>query len=76
MNIAEKEPTPTIRGELGRRRLSAGRLAAAAEMSDKVLQGRLNDPDSFRLGEIVRIATALDVKPGDLLAKWAEEVRR
>ncbi|WP_062077769.1 hypothetical protein [Demequina globuliformis] len=73
MDITEKEPTPTIRGELGRRRLAAGRLAAAAEMSDKTLQGRLNDPDTFRLGELARIATALDIERGSLLGPWLKE---
>lgn len=47
-----------------------GRLAAATEMSDKVLRSRLGDPDSLRLGEIARIATALDVSHGDLIAGW------
>lgn len=52
-----------------------GRLSAATEISPPRLQRRLSDPDTFQLGEIARIATALDVAPGDLLAKWAEEVR-
>lgn len=73
MNTGEKEPAPTIRAVLGRRRLTAGRLAAAAEMSQPRLQRRLGDPDSFQLGEIARIATALSVEPSDLLAGWLVE---
>jgi len=76
MTNTEKEPAPSIRAELGRRRLTVGRLAAATEMSIPRIQRRLSDPDSFQLGEIARIATALDVAPGDLLAAWVEEVRR
>lgn len=53
-----------------------GRLAVATEMSIPRIQRRLSDPDSFQLGELAKIATALDVQPGDLLAKWVEEVRR
>lgn len=75
MNTPEKEPAPSIRAELGRRRVSVGRLSAATEISPPRLQRRLSDPDTFQLGEIARIATALDVAPGDLLAKWAEGVR-
>ena len=76
MTNTEMEPTPSIRAELGRRRLTVGRLAAATEMSGYRIQSRLSNPDEFRLGEIVLIATALEVQPGDLLAKWAEAVRR
>ena len=76
MTNTEKEPAPSIRAELGRRRLTVGRLAAATGMSVPRIQRRLSDPDSFRLGEIARIATALDVRPGELLLAWVEEVRR
>ena len=76
MNTPEKEPAPSIRAELGRRRLTVGRLAAATDMSTPRIQRRLSDPDTFQLGEIARIATALDTTPGNLLAAWAEEVRR
>ena len=67
---AMREPTPTIRAELGRRRLTVGRLAAATEMSEPRLRRRLSDPDSFQLGELARVATALDLSTGDLLAGW------
>lgn len=76
MTTVEKEPTPSIRAELGRRRLTVGRLAAATKMSIPRIQRRLSDPDTLQLGEIARIATALDVTPGDLLAAWADEARR
>jgi len=76
MTHTEKEPAPSIRAELGRRRLTVGRLATATKMSIPRIQRRLADPDTFQLGEIVRIATALDVDPGDLLAPWVEQARR
>lgn len=76
MTHTEKEPAPSIRAELGRRRLTVGRLATATKMSIPRIQRRLSDPDTLQLGEIARIATALDVAPGELLAAWVEEVRR
>lgn len=74
MDNKEKEPAPTIRAELGRRRLTVGRLAAATEMSFPRIQRRLSDPGAFQLAEIARIATALDTPPSDLLSGWLEEV--
>jgi len=53
-----------------------GRLAAATELSEKVLQSRLNDPDAFRLGEIARIATALELTTEEVLAAWLAEAGR
>lgn len=73
MTNTEKEPAPSIRAELARRRLTVGRLVAATEMSQPRMQRRLSDPDSFQLGEIARIATALSVTPADLLATWLAE---
>lgn len=70
-----REPAGTILAELGRRRGSVGRLAAATDLSSKTLQRRLDDPDQFRLGEIRQIATALEVPPSDLVAPWAQEVQ-
>lgn len=69
-----KEPAGSILAELGRRRVTVGRLAAATDFTSKTLQRRLDDPAQFRLGEIQRIATALDVTPGSLMEKWATEV--
>lgn len=68
-----REPVPTIRAELARRRLTVGRLAAATEMSGPRLRRRLSDPDSFQLGELAKVATALDVPTGDLIAPWLEQ---
>jgi len=76
MNTSEKEPAPSIRAEMGRRRLTVGRLATATEMSVPRVNRRLADPDTFQLGEISRIATALDTTPGELLAAWVEGIRR
>lgn len=76
MNTPEKEPTPTIRGELGRRRLTVGRLAAATKISEYRIQRRLSDPDTLRLGDISRIATALETTPAVLLEAWLSEPRR
>lgn len=70
------EPAGEILAEAGRRRMSEGRLAAASGFTTKTLQRRLDDPGEFRLVEIARIATALDVNTGDLLAPWVEEVSR
>jgi len=53
-----------------------GRLATATEMSVPRVNRRLADPDTFQLGEISRIATALDTTPGELLAAWVEGIRR
>lgn len=49
-----------------------GRLAAATGFTKKTLQRRLDDPEQFRLAEIEKIATALEVTPGAVLAKWLE----
>lgn len=68
-----REPAPTIRAELGRRRLTVGRLAAATKMSEPRLRRRLSDPDSFQLGELARVATALDVPTGELISPWIEQ---
>jgi len=76
MNTPEREPAPTIRAEVARRRSSVGRLAAATEMTPPKFQRRLSDPDTFRLGEIARIATALDMEPATLLAGWFAEIDR
>lgn len=70
-----REPVPTIRAELGRRRLTVGRLAAATEMSEPRLRRRLSDPDSFQLGELARVATALDVPTRNLFDAWLEQER-
>lgn len=61
---------------MGRRRLTVGRLAAATKMSVPRVNRRLADPDKFQLGELSRVATALDTTPGELLAEWLTEARR
>ena len=73
MTNTEKEPAPTIRAELGRRRLTVGRLAAATEMSIPRIQRRLSDPGTLQLDEVHRIATALDMAPSALLSEWLTE---
>lgn len=73
MATEKNEPGPTIRAELGRRRTSVGRLAAATGMTRPRLKRRLDDPATFQLGELAAIATALTVTPGELLAGWLSE---
>lgn len=70
MSNEVREPAGTIRAELGRRRQSEGRLAAASGMSQPRLKRRLDDPDSFQLGELAVIATALAVPVETLLSGW------
>lgn len=73
MDNAEQEPTPTIRAGIGRRRLTVGRLAAATKMSEPRTQRRLKNPETLQLGEVARIAAALETTPGALLEAWIKE---
>lgn len=74
MDIRDKEPAPTIRAELARRRMSVGRLSAATGIPSSTLQRRLAKPEDFRLPELAAIATVLDISLETLTNAYSAEV--